>query len=189
MYLADDGRYLLFASAAGVDRSPAWYWNLIANPDASIEVGDEHLDVHAVELSGAEREVRRSGRAVSAIRRIPAHDVADHPSCRTHADRRGEAALMKAWGIGAALSDPPERAACILKKVTRRSIAAADLGNPAEINTGQTRIPCRRDSNATLTSAAVAPSSRVTRVTASSPDEPSSNPALSCSTSDGRARR
>lgn len=49
MYLADDGRYLLFASAAGVDRSPAWYWNLIANPDASIEVGDKHLDVHAVE--------------------------------------------------------------------------------------------------------------------------------------------
>jgi hypothetical protein len=27
MYLGDDGRYLLFASAAGVDRSPAWYWN------------------------------------------------------------------------------------------------------------------------------------------------------------------
>ena len=25
MYLADDGRYLLFASAAGADRSPAWY--------------------------------------------------------------------------------------------------------------------------------------------------------------------
>jgi deazaflavin-dependent oxidoreductase (nitroreductase family) len=56
MYLPDDGRYLLFASAAGVDRSPAWYWNLIANPDASIEVGDEHLDVHAVALSGAERD-------------------------------------------------------------------------------------------------------------------------------------
>src|SRR5258708_21095976 len=32
MYLADDGRYLLFASAAGVDRSPAWYQNLKANP-------------------------------------------------------------------------------------------------------------------------------------------------------------
>ena len=56
MYLADDGRYLLFASAAGVDHSPAWYWNLKANPDAKIEVGDEHLDVHASELSGAERD-------------------------------------------------------------------------------------------------------------------------------------
>src|SRR6201998_728629 len=40
MYLADDGRYLLFASAAGVDRSPAWYWNLNANPAARIEDGE-----------------------------------------------------------------------------------------------------------------------------------------------------
>jgi deazaflavin-dependent oxidoreductase (nitroreductase family) len=63
MYLADSSRYLLFASAAGVDRSPAWYWNLIANPDASIEVGDEHLDVHAVELSGAERDAKYADQA------------------------------------------------------------------------------------------------------------------------------
>jgi deazaflavin-dependent oxidoreductase (nitroreductase family) len=61
--MADDGRYLLFASAAGVDGSPAWYWNLIANPDASIEVGDEHLDVHAVELSGAERDAKYADQA------------------------------------------------------------------------------------------------------------------------------
>ena len=63
MYLADDGRYLLFASAAGVDRSPAWYWNLIANPDASIEVGVEQLDVQAVELSGEERDAKYAEQA------------------------------------------------------------------------------------------------------------------------------
>jgi deazaflavin-dependent oxidoreductase (nitroreductase family) len=63
MYLADDGRYLLFASAAGVDRGPAWYWNLIANPEASIEVGDEHLEVCAVELSGAERDAKYAEQA------------------------------------------------------------------------------------------------------------------------------
>jgi deazaflavin-dependent oxidoreductase (nitroreductase family) len=63
MYLADDGRYLLFASAAGFDRSPAWYWNLIANPDASIEVGDERLGVHAVELTGAERDTKYADQA------------------------------------------------------------------------------------------------------------------------------
>jgi hypothetical protein len=38
-----------------------------------------------------------------------------------------------------------------LKKVTRRSMAAPDSGNPAEINTGQSWIPCRQDSNVTLT--------------------------------------
>ena len=58
MYLADDDRYLLFASAAGIDSSPAWYWNLKSNPDASIEVGNEHLDVHALEVSGADRDAK-----------------------------------------------------------------------------------------------------------------------------------
>jgi deazaflavin-dependent oxidoreductase (nitroreductase family) len=56
MYMADGDRYLVFASAAGRDRNPAWYHNLIAQPDARIEVGDGSIDVHAVELEGAERD-------------------------------------------------------------------------------------------------------------------------------------
>jgi deazaflavin-dependent oxidoreductase (nitroreductase family) len=58
MYLADDGRYLVFASKAGADDNPAWYWNLKANPDARIEVGDDVVDVHATELTGAERDAK-----------------------------------------------------------------------------------------------------------------------------------
>ena len=58
MYLADGERYLVFASAAGADRNPAWYWNLLANPDTSIEVGDQSLDVHAEELRGGERDAK-----------------------------------------------------------------------------------------------------------------------------------
>ena len=56
MYLADGDRYLVFASNAGADDNPAWYWNLMANPDARIEVGDDIVDVHATELQGAERD-------------------------------------------------------------------------------------------------------------------------------------
>jgi deazaflavin-dependent oxidoreductase (nitroreductase family) len=56
MYLADGERYLVFASAAGADRNPAWYHNLLAHPDARIEVGDDSIEVHAVELQGAERD-------------------------------------------------------------------------------------------------------------------------------------
>jgi deazaflavin-dependent oxidoreductase (nitroreductase family) len=56
MYLADGERYLVFASAAGADRNPAWYHNLVAHPDARIEVGDDSIEVHAVELQGAERD-------------------------------------------------------------------------------------------------------------------------------------
>jgi deazaflavin-dependent oxidoreductase (nitroreductase family) len=58
MYMADGDRYLVFASAAGADRNPAWYHNLAAHPDADIEVGDDHVEVHAVELHGAERDAK-----------------------------------------------------------------------------------------------------------------------------------
>lgn len=56
MYLPDSGRYLVFASKAGSDRNPDWYHNLLAHPDARIEVGERSLAVHAEELHGAERD-------------------------------------------------------------------------------------------------------------------------------------
>jgi deazaflavin-dependent oxidoreductase (nitroreductase family) len=56
MYLADGDRYLVFATKAGSDRNPDWYWNLLANPEATIEVGDETIAVHATELTGPERD-------------------------------------------------------------------------------------------------------------------------------------
>jgi deazaflavin-dependent oxidoreductase (nitroreductase family) len=56
MYLADGDRYLVFASKAGSDNNPAWYHNLIANPDTKIEVGDRTVDVHATEVRGQERD-------------------------------------------------------------------------------------------------------------------------------------
>ncbi len=58
MYLPDADRYLVFASAAGRDRNPAWYHNLVAHPDVRIEVGDDVVEVHAVELHGPERDAK-----------------------------------------------------------------------------------------------------------------------------------
>jgi deazaflavin-dependent oxidoreductase (nitroreductase family) len=46
----------VFASSAGADQNPAWYWNLKANPDVRIEIGDDIVDVHSTELQGAERD-------------------------------------------------------------------------------------------------------------------------------------
>lgn len=63
MYLADDGRYLVFASKGGADINPDWYHNLVAHPDVQIEVGDDLLDVHAVELTGAERDEKYAEQA------------------------------------------------------------------------------------------------------------------------------
>jgi len=56
MYLDDGDRYVIFASKAGADTHPAWYHNLKANPEASIEVGSDTVEVRAVEAVGDERD-------------------------------------------------------------------------------------------------------------------------------------
>lgn len=56
MYLQDDNRYVIFASRGGSGRNPDWYYNLVANPAASIEVGTEAFAVTAVVLEGDERD-------------------------------------------------------------------------------------------------------------------------------------
>lgn len=55
-YLPDGERLLVFASAGGADKSPAWYYNLIAKPTATVEVGTETFDVTVSELKGEERD-------------------------------------------------------------------------------------------------------------------------------------
>jgi deazaflavin-dependent oxidoreductase (nitroreductase family) len=55
-YLADESRYLIFASNGGGPRNPAWYHNLRAKPRTEIEVGRETIDVVAAEATGQERE-------------------------------------------------------------------------------------------------------------------------------------
>jgi deazaflavin-dependent oxidoreductase (nitroreductase family) len=56
VYQADDGRYVVFASKGGAPTDPDWFHNLMANPDTSIEVGAEHLDVRAEQATGEERD-------------------------------------------------------------------------------------------------------------------------------------
>jgi deazaflavin-dependent oxidoreductase (nitroreductase family) len=56
VYLADDGRYVVFASKAGAPSNPGWYHNLKAHPEVSIEVADKTIEVTATELTGAERD-------------------------------------------------------------------------------------------------------------------------------------
>ena len=46
----------MFASRGGAPRNPAWYHNLKTNPNATIEVGTDTIDVLASEAGGEERE-------------------------------------------------------------------------------------------------------------------------------------
>ena len=79
MYLADDGRYLVFASKAGADVNPAWYHNLLAHPDTTIEVGDSVIKVHATELAGRERDEKYAEQA----RRYPGFAEYQRKTART----------------------------------------------------------------------------------------------------------
>lgn len=50
-------RIFIFASKAGAPDNPDWYHNLKANPDITIEFGDEQdIPVRVVELTGEERD-------------------------------------------------------------------------------------------------------------------------------------
>ena len=55
-YLKDGNRYLVFASKGGADTNPDWYYNLRAHPDVKVEVGDDTIEAHAEEVTGAERD-------------------------------------------------------------------------------------------------------------------------------------
>ncbi|HUY25710.1 MAG TPA: nitroreductase family deazaflavin-dependent oxidoreductase [Candidatus Saccharimonadales bacterium] len=56
MYLPDNDRYVVFASKGGAPTNPAWYHNLKAHPDLTIEVGSNTVEVTATEVEGAEHD-------------------------------------------------------------------------------------------------------------------------------------
>ncbi len=55
MYQAVGDDLAVFASYAGEDVHPAWYHNLIANPDVTAEVGTETVALRARDLPADER--------------------------------------------------------------------------------------------------------------------------------------
>lgn len=48
--------YYIVASKGGAPDHPGWYKNLLAHPDAEVQVATEHLKVRARTASGAERQ-------------------------------------------------------------------------------------------------------------------------------------
>ena len=55
MYIPDGDRLLVIASNAGALTHPAWYYNVVAHPHATVEVGFETFDATALVLEGEER--------------------------------------------------------------------------------------------------------------------------------------
>lgn len=52
----DGDKYILIASKGGAPTNPDWYYNLLANPIATVEVGTETFQVRATEHKGEERD-------------------------------------------------------------------------------------------------------------------------------------
>ena len=56
IHRVDDGRWVIVASKGGTPDHPAWFKNLEADPDATIQVRDEEIPVRATVAEGEERE-------------------------------------------------------------------------------------------------------------------------------------
>jgi deazaflavin-dependent oxidoreductase (nitroreductase family) len=56
LYLEDAGRLVVFGTRGGGPTNPDWYYNLLAHPDATVEVGPETFAVHATVADGEERD-------------------------------------------------------------------------------------------------------------------------------------
>jgi deazaflavin-dependent oxidoreductase (nitroreductase family) len=56
MYQQVGESFAVFASKGGAPTNPDWYYNLVANPRATVEVGTESFEVNARVARGEERE-------------------------------------------------------------------------------------------------------------------------------------
>ena len=56
MYVPYGNQILAIASKGGAVNHPEWYYNVLAHPDVTVEVGDEKFETTARILTGTERE-------------------------------------------------------------------------------------------------------------------------------------
>lgn len=56
VYTKDGENYVVIASKAGLETHPAWYYNLVAHPEATLEVETRRFPVRARLTEGQERQ-------------------------------------------------------------------------------------------------------------------------------------
>lgn len=56
MYLREGDHLYIFASKAGAPTHPDWYHNLLAHPEATVELGDEKFNAIAMPIAGEARD-------------------------------------------------------------------------------------------------------------------------------------
>ena len=56
LYVRDGENLVIVASKGGFPKHPAWYHNLMANPDTTLQIASHKLPVHARAANAEERE-------------------------------------------------------------------------------------------------------------------------------------
>ena len=56
VYSRDGDRVVIVASKGGAPDNPAWYHNLVANPEVTVELGTDKFQARASVAKGAERD-------------------------------------------------------------------------------------------------------------------------------------
>ncbi len=54
-YTKQDGKLVVIASKGGAPTNPDWYYNIVANPEVSVEVGTERFEAQATVVEEPER--------------------------------------------------------------------------------------------------------------------------------------
>jgi deazaflavin-dependent oxidoreductase (nitroreductase family) len=78
-YRAEGDRIFVFGSKNGGPTHPAWYYNLVANPAVTVEIGTETFQATARELTGTERDEVYARQATQH----PVFDAYQHKTTRT----------------------------------------------------------------------------------------------------------
>jgi len=66
-YITDGDRLIVVASKAGSPTHPDWYYNVVAHPEVSVEVGTEHFDA----VAGIATEPERTERYAKMVAKNP----------------------------------------------------------------------------------------------------------------------
>jgi deazaflavin-dependent oxidoreductase (nitroreductase family) len=80
-YSRDGQRFVIVAANGGAPAHPGWYYNLIAHPDVTVEVGAETFPAWADLAIGGERErlFRQRAQAVPALNDYAARTAREIP--------------------------------------------------------------------------------------------------------------
>ena len=77
-YVKDDGRFVVIGSKGGSPTNPDWYYNILADPDVSVEVVTEKVQAHAT----IAEEPERTRLYDKMVEMMPAFDDYRHKTSR-----------------------------------------------------------------------------------------------------------